>query len=463
VKKLSTLKKTDTIKNCLELIKGQFGMIVCIVENEGILSGVITEGDLRRAIIKGNPLDTKLEKVMNANPIYIYESELKSKKIIKSNLNLGAMMDRPLILPVVSKNRKLLYLLKTENLFEILQNKKLKKYVSEIKKPHILVVGGAGYIGSVLTSFLLKKGWMVKVVDKLLYEKNSLNKFKQNKNFSLIKKDICDLSVQIEVIKDIDCVVFLAEIVGDPSCAAKPEDALKTNYLAVSSLANLCSYMNINRFIYTSSCSVYGSNNSVDGFLNEKSPLNPVSLYARIKLMSEKILLSQSNYFFSPTILRLATVCGPSFRNRFDLVVNTFARNAFFSGKIKINGGSQWRPNIHVEDVAEAIIKVIEAPIEKVENQIFNLCNDSQNFMINELGKKTKSAFPKCKIIKSNKNFDKRDYKVVSNKIKKLLNFEATKTVENVLTEFKKIFEKKKTFKPYQKKFSNIETLINEN
>jgi len=91
------------------------------------------------------------------------------------------------------------------------------------------------------------------------------------------------------------------------------------------------------------------------------------------------------------------------------------------------------------------------------------LCNDSQNFMINELGKKTKSAFPKCKIIKSNKNFDKRDYKVVSNKIKKLLNFEATKTVENVLTEFKKIFEKKIIFKPYQKKFSNIETLINEN
>ena len=461
MKKITKLKKTNTIKDGLKLLKGQFGMIICIVEKNDILIGVVTEGDLRRAILDGNSLDTKIEKIMNKSPIYIFENELKIKKIIKSNLNLGTMMDRPLIIPVLNKKRKLLYLLKTEDLFEILQKKNKKKYLSEIKKPHILVVGGAGYIGSVLTSLLLKKGWRVKIVDKLLYEKKSLDQFKNNKNFSLIKKDICDLSVQIEAIKDIDCVVFLAEIVGDPSCAAKPEDALKTNYLAVSSLANLCSYMSINRFVYTSSCSVYGANNLIDGFLDEESPLNPVSHYARIKLMSEKILLSQSNYFFSPTILRLATVCGTSFRNRFDLVVNTFARNAFFSGKITINGGSQWRPNIHVEDVAKGIIKVIEAPIAKVENQIFNLCNDSQNFVINELGNKVKSIFPKCKIIKSNKNFDKRDYKVVSSKIKKILNFEASKTVEDVLIEFKELFEKKK-FNPYKKKYSNIETLTHE-
>tara|TARA_B100001057_G_scaffold499496_1_gene610390 strand:- start:1091 stop:2479 length:1389 start_codon:yes stop_codon:yes gene_type:complete len=461
MKKITKLKKTNTIKDSLKLLKGQFGMIICIVEKNDILIGVVTDGDLRRAILDGNSLDTKIEKIMNKSPIYIFENELKNKKIIKSNLNLGTMMDRPLIIPVLNKKGKLLYLLKTEDLFEILQKKNKKKYLSQIKKPHILVVGGAGYIGSVLTSLLLKKGWRVKIVDKLLYEKKSLDQFKNNKNLSLINKDICDLSVQIEAIKDIDCVVFLAEIVGDPSCAAKPEDALKTNYLAVSSLANLCSYMSINRFVYTSSCSVYGANNLTDGFLDEESPLNPVSHYARIKLMSEKILLSQSNYFFSPTILRLATVCGTSFRNRFDLVVNTFARNAFFSGKITINGGSQWRPNIHVEDVAKGIIKVIEAPIAKVENQVFNLCNDSQNFVINDLGNKVKSIFPKCKIIKSNKNFDKRDYKVVSSKIKKILNFEASKTVEEVLLEFKELFKKKK-FNPYKKKYSNIETLTHE-
>ena len=254
----------------------------------------------------------------------------------------------------------------------------------------------------------------------------------------------------------------MAEIVGDPSVAAKPEDALKTNYLAVSSLANLCSYMNINRFIYTSSCSVYGKNEGEEQLLTENSPLNPVSHYARIKTMSEKALFSQSNYFFSPTILRLATVCGPSYRNRFDLVVNTFARNAYFSGEIKINGGDQWRPNVHVDDVAKAITKIIESPINKVENQIFNLSNETQNFTINELGKKTKSAFPDCKVIISNKNFDKRDYKVSSKKLKEILNFTATKTVDDVLFEFKKIFRSKKISQAFQKKYSNFETLVNE-
>ncbi len=298
MKKILVLKKTDTIKKGFELIKGQIGMIICVLEGENILSGVVSEGDLRRAIINGNSQDTELKSVMNKNPTFIYENELKSKKIIESNIDLGATMDRPLIIPVVDQNKKLLYVINTENLFETIQTNQTKKFISEVKKPHILVVGGGGYIGSILTAMLLKKNWRVKVVDKLIYEKNSLDQFTKNKNFSLIKKDICDFSVQIEAVKDVDCVVFLAEIVGDPSVAAKPEDALKTNYLAVSSLANLCSYMNINRFIYTSSCSVYGKNEGEEQLLTENSPLNPVSHYARIKTMSEKALFSQSNYFF---------------------------------------------------------------------------------------------------------------------------------------------------------------------
>ena len=459
------LKKTDTIKLAFKILGGQFGMIVCITSNDNILTGVVTEGDLRRAILKGFSLDTKLEAVQNINPFYVYENELNAKKIVKSKIYPGINPEigsQPLICPIVDKNKRLLNILNMETLIEILQNQDYKIDFSKKQKPHVLVVGGAGYIGSVLTSHFIKKGWKVRVVDKMLYEKESLKEFVDNKNFSLIKKDICDLSVQIEAVKDVDCVVFLAEIVGDPSCAAKPEDALKTNYLAVSSLANLCSYMNINRFIYTSSCSVYGTRDGQDQLLTESSPLNPVSHYARIKTMSEKALFSQSNYFFSPTILRLATVCGPSYRNRFDLVVNTFARNAYFSGEIKINGGDQWRPNIHVDDVSKAIVKIIEAPISKIEKQIFNLCNETQNFTINELGKKTKSVFPNCKIIISNRDFDKRNYKVSSKKIKKVLDFTATKTVEDVLNEFKETFENKKISQAYQKKYSNFETLVNE-
>ena len=262
MKKSLTLKKTDTIKSAFELLKGQFGSIVCVLSEDNILTGVVSEGDLRRAILKGFPLDTQLEKVQNVNPTYVYESELKSKKIVKSKINLDTL-NKPIIFPIVDANKRLLKISNIENLIEILQNKEQKIALSKGHKPHILVVGGGGYIGSVLTDFLIKKNWRVKVVDMMLYEKKSLDKFINNENFSLVKKDICDLSVQVEVIKDIDCVVFLAEIVGDPSVNAHPEDSLKTNYLAVNSMANLCSHMNINRFIYTSSCSVYG-------FANEK-------------------------------------------------------------------------------------------------------------------------------------------------------------------------------------------------
>ncbi len=461
MKKPLKLKKTDNIKSAFKLLNGQFGMIVCVVSEDNVLSGVVTEGDLRRAILKGFSLETKLEEIQNANPTYVYESELKVKKINKSKINFETM-DKPLIFPIVDEHKKLLGVSSIENLIEILQYKKQKINLSKNTTPHILVVGGAGYIGSVLTSLLIEKGWRVKVVDKMLYEKKSLDKFAGNENFSLMKKDICDLSVQVEAIKDIDCVVFLAEIVGDPSCNAKPEDALKTNYLAVSSMANLCSHMNINRFIYTSSCSVYGSNVSSHDLLKEDSVLNPISHYARIKTMSERALFSQANAFFSPTILRLATVAGPSLRHRFDLVVNTFARNAFFAGEININGGAQWRPNIHVEDVANAIIKIIESPLEKIENQVFNLCNNSQNFTISELAKITQSIFPKCKIKIDNKVTDLRDYRVSSDKIKEKINFEAKKTVIDVLKEFKRIFEEEKIGDIYQKKFSNFETLKDE-
>jgi len=459
------LKKTDTIRSAFKILSGKFGMIVCIISNDNILTGIVTEGDLRRAILGGFSLDAKLEEVQNVNPFYVYESELNAKKFVKSRIYPGinpGIGQQPLICPVVDKNKRLLNILNVEILIEILQSQDYKIDFSKKQKPHVLVVGGAGYIGSVLTSHLIKKDWRVRVVDKMLYEKETLKEFTGNENFSLIEKDICDLSVQVEAIKNIDCVVFLAEIVGDPSCSVKPEDALKTNYLAVSSMASLCSHMNINRFIYTSSCSVYGSNKKSNNLLEEDSTLNPTSHYARIKTMSEKALFSQSNTFFSPTILRLATVCGPSLRHRFDLVVNTFARNAFFNKEINVHGGDQSRPNVHVDDVANAIIKIIDSPLEKVEKQIFNLCNESQNFSIIEIAKMTQSIFPKCKIITDDNVDDLRDYRVSSKKIKNKINFEANKTIIDVLNAFKKIFEKEKNFDAYQKKFSNFATLSNE-
>ena len=252
--------------------------------------------------------------------------------------------------------------------------------------------------------------------------------------------------------------MYLAEIVGDPACSAKPEDALKTNYLSVLSFAHLCSYLAIEKFIYTSSCSVYGLDKN-NNLLNEKSNLNPVSHYARIKIMSEKALLTSSNNYFKPTIIRLGTVFGPSKRMRFDLVVNTMSKFAYFKGKIDVFGGNQLRPNIHVDDVADGIISIIKTKKKNVENEIFNLSNDKLNLEIIQIAEKVKKTFKNAKLNIIKTSTDPRNYKVSSKKIKNKTGFVAKKTIENALKEIKDMFKLKKIKNPDNKKYNNLLSL----
>ena len=371
--KIISLSQDSSIRQAFkELNKfSEFGMIINIVSSKKKIIGVLTEGDLRRSILKGHSLDTKIKKVMNKNFFYLYESEIKSKKIRNEHFNSN-IISNVSYFPVVDSNMKLKQVLHARNLKKILGGQKIIFNKIKHHQPTVLVVGGGGFIGSVLTKKLLKLNYKVKVIDNFFYDKKSLNNLKKNKKLEILKKDVSNLSYQIIAIKDVECVVFLAELVGDPICRKNPEDAIKTNFLALSSMANLCQYMNINKFIYTSSCSVYGSTKKKLPLI-ESSRLNPLSHYARIKIMSEQSLLSYSSKNFSPTILRLATVYGSSFRQRFDLVVNTFIKNAYFKKKIIVDGdGKQLRPNVHVEDVADSIIRVIKAPTKKVKNQIFN-------------------------------------------------------------------------------------------
>ncbi len=327
------------------------------------------------------------------------------------------------------------------------------------KLPKILIVGGAGYIGTVLSSKLLKKNYHVTVLDKLMYDKKIIqNNFKNKKNFKFINGDVCDLNTQIKSIKKIDMVVYLSEIVGDPACSAKPEDALKTNYLSVLSFANLCSHLAIDKFIYTSSCSVYGLDKN-NKLLDESSSLNPISHYARIKIMSEKALMSSSNNYFKPTILRLGTVFGPSKRMRFDLVVNTMAKFAYFKKKINVNGGKQWRPNIHVDDVADGIISIIKAKKSNIANQIFNLSSEKLNYQIIEIAKIVKKVFPTAKLNINDSSLDLRNYRVSSKKIKQKTGFVAKKTIKNALINIKKMFIQKKIKRPDSKIYNNLLSL----
>ena len=253
-------------------------------------------------------------------------------------------------------------------------------------------------------------------------------------------------------------VVFLAEIVGDPACNARPEDALKTNYLSIASMAQLCSHLGISKFIYTSSCSVYGLDKH-NKLLTEKSNLNPISHYARMKIMSEKALLANKNDIFRPTILRLGTVFGPSLRNRFDLVVNTMAKNAYFEKKINLHGGEQWRPNIHVEDVADGIIASIKSNQKKVGSKIFNLSSDKSNFKIKDIAFAAKKVFKKSKINIQKSMFDARNYRVSSKKFFISSGFKAKKTINRAYKDFEKLFKENKNFNPNKKIYSNIQVL----
>lgn len=456
--KFTTIRENNTIQLALQKLHGEHGKILTVVNNKKSLLGVISAGDLRRAILGGYNLNDKIKKIYNRDVTYVYQKELEEKKLNKSNFGSGSLGDTTFYVPIVNDNKKVKDIIPVERILEILENKSLKNYNNK-KLPKILIVGGAGFIGTVLASKLLKKNYHVTILDKLIYDHKIIQKnFSNKKNLNFILGDICDLNTQIKVIKEIDTVVYLAEIVGDPACSAKPEDALKTNYLSVLSFANLCSHLAIEKFIYTSSCSVYGLDKN-NKLLNEKSNLNPVSHYARIKIMSEKALLSSANNNFKPTILRLGTVFGPSKRMRFDLVVNTMSKFAYFDKKIDIHGGNQWRPNIHVEDVADGIISIIKAKKRDVGNQIFNLSNDKLNLQIIQIAKKVKSVFKNAKLNVIKTSADPRNYKVTSKKIKNKIGFVAKKNIENGLKEIRNIFICKKIKNPDNKIYNNLLSL----
>ena len=177
--------------------------------------------------------------------------------------------------------------------------------------------------------------------------------------------------------------------------------------------------------------------------------------------MSEKVLLNNKNEIFRPTILRLGTVFGPSLRNRFDLVVNTMAKNAYYNKKINIHGGTQWRPNIHVEDVADGIISIIKSKKNRVGDQIFNLSSDISNLQIKELGVMAKKVFTDAELKIEKNLIDNRNYKVSSKKLFNATNFRAKKNIISAYKEFKKIFKKNNKLNPDKKIYSNIK-IINE-
>jgi nucleoside-diphosphate-sugar epimerase len=300
----------------------------------------------------------------------------------------------------------------------------------------VLVVGGAGYLGSVLTQKLLTRGFRVRVLDSFLYGRRSLEPLAGDENLEIIEGDLRNIHTCVNSLAETDAVVLLAAIVGDPASKARPTETIETNVLAAQALASASKLHHINRFLYASTCSVYGIGADL---LDEKAPLNPVSLYARTKIESEKIILGMGDEYFSPTILRMGTLYGYSPRMRFDLVVNTMSMKSFVDRRIQVFGGRQWRPLLGVDDAAEAYIRCLEVKPQLVGNQIFNVGSDEQNYQIDEVAAIIGTALGGIPISRDNSNLDARDYRVSFSKLKTALGFSPMQTIGDTA---KTIFEK---------------------
>ncbi len=284
---------------------------------------------------------------------------------------------------------------------------------------NVLVTGNNGYIGSMLTDFLLKRGYSVRGLDTNYFRGCEFDRTTAIE-LEQINKDIREVSR--DDLEGIDAIIHLAAISNDPVGALKPEITHQINYEATVRLAKLSKKLGIQRFIYASSCSMYGIVRG-DRVVDENSPLAPVTEYAKSKVKSEKALLRMADKHFSPVFLRAGTVYGIAPMLRCDLVVNNLVGWAHTTHKIRImSDGTPWRPTIHVEDVCRAYLACLEAPLELIHAEAFNVGRNEENHQIRDIADKVKSVVPDCEVEYTYEHGpDTRSYKVNFDKISTVL------------------------------------------
>ena len=299
----------------------------------------------------------------------------------------------------------------------------------------ILITGGAGYVGAVLTPSLLKKGYKVTIIDLMIYGEEVLEK---NDNLTIVKGDIRNLELLTKIIPGHDVVIHLACISNDPSFELNPTLGKSINLDAFTPLVEISKKNKVKRFIYASSSSVYGLKDEKN--VNEKMSLEPLTEYSKFKADCEEILNKNKSEEFTPITIRPATVCGYSTRQRLDLVVNILTNLAFNKRNITIFGGDQLRPNIHIKDMIRAYELVIEAPIEKVSGEIFNV--GYENMKVKEIANLVKNVVGPDVTLEYKKTDDNRSYHISSTKIENKLGFKAKFTVQDAVQDIKNALEK---------------------
>lgn len=296
----------------------------------------------------------------------------------------------------------------------------------------VLVTGGAGYVGSRVSAHLLEAALEVVVFDRLIYGGEGILSFLDHPQFHLLAEDIRDENAVRAAISDVNAVVHMAALVGDPACQVDPDSARSINLEGTKLIIRLAKQLGVERFIFVSSCSNYGISNP-DVPADEDTPLNPLSLYAKSKVLAEQFVIDAASAQFSACVLRLATVCGLSPRMRFNLLVNDMARSAALGKRISLYGRNAWRPFLHIRDAARVILHCLTVPSGSVLGQVFNVVGE--NYQKWQLGEIAVKYFPDAMVEATNAEADLRDYRVTAERIAERVGFSPLYKVEEAFLE----------------------------
>lgn len=315
--------------------------------------------------------------------------------------------------------------------------------MNNMKQRGVLVTGGAGYIGSTLVRALLAKGYRVRVLDTLNFTDASLEEIKDK--IELVNGDI--QRVDDKIFDGIDSIIHLAGFATEPTSQYSPRYTNLVNHVGTERIAKMAKEKGINRFVFASSCSVYFTYNTPlePPLYQEKDAVNPISPYSLSKRAAEEAILELTDTNFKPVIFRKGTVFGFSPRMRYDLVVNSFVKNAFAKRRLTVNAGGQvWRPLIDIQDVVWAYIKALELPLDAIGGKIFNVAHDNWNIL----------ALAECvkEILKKHKNVDveievepagiTRNYKSNNTLFQNMFHFKPRRTLDDAVLEIWNHLEK---------------------
>jgi nucleoside-diphosphate-sugar epimerase len=294
------------------------------------------------------------------------------------------------------------------------------------QKRSVMITGGGGYVGAQLVPKLLALGHKVNVLDLFIYGEDVLDSVKGNPKLALIKGDLRDPEIVRKALSNCDTVIHLACISNDPSFELNPNLGRSINYDCFRPLVKAAKAAGVNRFIYASSSSVYGIKEGVE--VTEDLPLEPLTDYSKYKALCERVLAEEREPGFVTLTLRPATVCGYSPRQRLDVIVNILTNHAVNTGQIKVLGGSQLRPNLHIDDMVDLYALCLELADEAIDGKVFNA--GYENHTVRQLAEMVREAVgSNVKLVIEPTN-DLRSYHVSSEKIRREIGFKPKRTIE---------------------------------